>query len=156
LLIFQAREVVITNFYVLPDDQRLRAARAEVELFQVLLTREDDEESVRIKAMEWTRKVSDDVENNLKKLNSTRRKVDESEEHKVGDVTSEYLEAALTSGQLRAWWVRPLEQAMKEGNSHHLIRELGWKSCEAPAFLQTALSVLKGLQPRTMVSQVAR
>jgi len=51
----QRREVIVTNFCLLSDDQRLRAARAMIELFQVTLSSDDDEDDVTMKALDWGR-----------------------------------------------------------------------------------------------------
>jgi len=147
---------VINKFCLLPVDQRLQAARAHMDLFKVILSSDDDEESLSIKAVDWGRKISDDIESNMTKLNAIRRKVDESTEHKVGEETSEHAEAALTSSQLNSCWVEPLQKALKavtDDDSDHLKRELGWKIAKEQAFLPAVLSVLKGQVSKEVVSR---
>ncbi|PMD32298.1 hypothetical protein L207DRAFT_590592 [Hyaloscypha variabilis F] len=144
------REVIVTNFCLLSDDQRLRAARAMIELFQVTLSSDDDEDDVTMKALDWGRTINDGAEPALAKLNEVRQKVGDPGQFEVGDETADYVEATLTLDEVRLWWAVALTEAFKAGNSHHLIQDLGWKGFEAGAFFRTASSATRGFQPEAL------
>ncbi|KAN0111075.1 hypothetical protein V8E51_007462 [Hyaloscypha variabilis] len=144
------REVIVTNFCVLSDDQRLRAARAMIELFQVTLSSDDDEDDVTMKALDWGRTINDGAEPALAKLNEVRQKVGEPGQFEVGEETADYVEATLTLDEVRLWWGVALTEASKAGNSHHLIQDLGWKGFEADAFFRTASSAARGFQQEAL------
>ena len=146
----QRREVIVTNFCLLSDDQRLRAARAMIELFQVTLSSDDDEDDVTMKALDWGRTINDGAEPALAKLNEVRQKVGDPGQFEVGDETADYVEATLTLDEVRLWWGVALTEAFKAGNSHHLIQDLGWKGFEAGAFFRTASSATRGFQPEAL------
>ncbi|KAE9372904.1 hypothetical protein N431DRAFT_280590, partial [Stipitochalara longipes BDJ] len=128
----QNGEREFNKFSFLPDDQRIRAARAELKFFPMVLSQSNTVVTASRSAMDWAKELHDELGQSVKMLNETR--------------LQDY-EAITTIEEEQGKLARAFARVAKLGNSHYFFQDIVFNGSVVAHFFETSSTAIQDLHP---------